>query len=47
MRLVHNILLGIALAGLLFAASCNLFGSLDDEEIPLNLPHDEGGGGDV
>ena len=46
MRILHNILLGIVLAGLLFAASCN-FGSLDDEEIPLNLPHNEGGGGDV
>jgi len=49
MRVIHNILLGIVLASLLFAASCCCAGGLDDEDIDLNLPgeHNEGGGGDV
>lgn len=47
MRILHNILLGIALAGLLLVSGCPFFSSIDDDEIPMNLPHDEGGGGDV
>lgn len=46
MTILKNILLGIALAGLLLAVGCNA-GTIDDDQIGLNLPHNEGGGGDV
>jgi len=49
MRIVHNILMGIALVSLLFSIGCCCTGGLDDDDIDLNLdaPHNEGGGGDV
>jgi len=49
MRLVHNILMGIALVSLLFSIGCCCAGGLDDDDIDQNLPgqHNEGTGGDV
>ena len=47
MRIIHNILMGIVLASLLFAASCCCGSGIDDDDIDLNLPHSEGGGGDT
>lgn len=49
MRIVHNILMGIALVSLLFSIGCCCTGGLDDDDIDLNLdaPHNEGTGGDV
>jgi len=49
MRIVHNILMGIALASLLFSIGCCCTGGLDDDDIDQNLPgtHNEGTGGDV
>lgn len=47
MRILHNILLGVVLAALVFSISCCCTGGLDDDENPLNLPgqHNEGTGG--
>jgi hypothetical protein len=49
MRIVHNILMGIALASLLISIGCCCTGGLDDDEIDIISPglHNEGGGGDV
>jgi hypothetical protein len=48
MRLFEKVLLGIVLASTLFVfAGCCCTGGLDDEDLTLNLPHDEGGGGTV
>jgi hypothetical protein len=43
MRLIHNILMGIVLAALVFSVSCCCTGGLDDDNINQNLPHDQGG----
>ncbi len=42
MRLIHNILMGIVLAALVFSVSCCCTGGLDDDNINQNLPHDQG-----
>jgi hypothetical protein len=49
MRIVHNILMGVAILSLLLSISCCCTGGLDDDNINLNLPgqHNEGTGGDV
>lgn len=49
MRLVHNILMGVALLSLLFSIGCCCAGGLDDDEIDIIGPgqHNEGTGGDV
>jgi len=47
MRILHNILMGIVLAGMLFAFGCCCAGNaLDDEPPPNYNPemHNEGGG---
>lgn len=50
MRIVHNILMGVAILSLLLSISCCCTGGLDDDQIPLNQgtpQHNEGTGGDV
>ena len=49
MRIVHNILMGVALLSLLFSIGCCCTGGLDDDDIDqgLGIPHNEGTGGDV
>jgi hypothetical protein len=47
MRVFHNILMGIVLGSMLFLMGCCCAGDTDDEDIDLNLPHNEGTGGDV
>jgi len=38
MRIIHNILMGIALMSLVFAMGCCCTGGLDDDEIDPGLP---------
>ena len=42
MRVLHNILMGIVLAALVFSVGCCCTGGLDNTDIPLNT-HNEGG----
>lgn len=46
MRFVSNLLIGLALTMLVYAAGCCCTGGLDDDNIDLNLPHDQGGAHD-
>ena len=47
MRIFVKVLFGVVLASILFTASCCCSGGLDDDDLPLNLPHNEGTGGDA
>lgn len=42
MRVFHNIMMGIVLAALVFSVSCCCTGGLDNTDLPLNGPHDQG-----
>jgi hypothetical protein len=43
MRLINNLLIGLAFCVLVYTASCCCTGGLDDDNIDQNLPHDQGG----